>query len=317
MTQTELVNLIKSASNKMRADDNTKGTAKYLEHFSWLLFLKVYESVEDERALMAQIDGRAFDRVIQGEYRWSEWTKAGLTGDQLTSFITDDLFSYLRGLAGTPEAEKVAELFQGVTAVMKSGYVLAEVVDIIDNVDFHASDDYHSMSVLYETLLSQMGADSGWSGEFYTPRPIVEFMTNVVDPQLGETVYDPCSGSCGFLVTAYEHMRQREATVKDHELLQHATYFGQESGELPFLLGTMNMMLHGVLAPNVTRRNTLEQDVRSIKPNEQHDVILTNPPFGGKENPQVQQNFPLKSTSTQLLFMQHILRSYAAMAVSA
>lgn len=306
MTESDLVRLVKSASKKMRADDNTKGTAKYLEHFSWLLFLKVYEGVEGERELLAAIDGRTYDRIITGENRWSEWTTSGLTGEQLVGFITGRLFPYLRSLAGTPEGEKVAEVFRGVTTVMKSGYVLAEVIEVINQVDFRGAEDYHAMSVIYETLLAQMGADAGWSGEYYTPRPIVEFMTELTDPGLEDTIYDPCAGSCGFLVAAYERVKPLAETVATQERIQCCLTYGQEAGELPFLLGTMNLMLHGLGNPNLKRRNTLEEDIRSIAPADQHDVVLTNPPFGGSENPQVQENFPLKSSSTQLLFMQHI-----------
>ncbi len=312
MTADDLITQIKAASTQMRADDNTKATPKYLEHFSWLLFLRVFEQVENEAELVAEIDGRPFARVIDGDYRWSVWTHSGLTGDALIAFIVDDLFPHLRTRGGSPEAEKVAELFGGVTTVMKSGYVLAEVIDIVDQVDFHAGEDFHAMSVLYETLLAQMGTDAGWSGEHYTPRPIIEFIVQLIDPHIGETVYDPCAGSGGFLVASYEHMKPHISTVEDRQRLQEQTFFGQESGELPFLLGTMNMMLHGLLAPAVIRTNSLEEDIRSVAPDERYDVVLTNPPFGGKEHPQVQQNFPLKSSSTQLLFMQHILAKLGA-----
>ena len=161
MTAADLVALIKSASNKMRADDNTKSTAKYLEHFSWLLFLKVYEQVQEELKLVSEIDGRAFQPVIESPYRWSDWTKAKMTGDDLVVFVTDELLPYLRDLSGRPESRKIAEIFSGVSTVMKSGYVLAEVIDIVDKVDFHNSQDYHAMSVLYESLLAEMGSDAG------------------------------------------------------------------------------------------------------------------------------------------------------------
>ncbi len=307
MTADELITLIKAASNKMRADDNTKSTPKYLEHFSWLLFLKVFEQVDNEASLVAEIDGHSYQPVIRSPYCWSEWTRKKVTGDELVHFVTDDLFPHLRSLSGRPEARKVAEIFNGVTTVMKSGYVLAEVIDIVAKVDFHDTDEFHAMSVVYESLLAEMGSDAGWSGEHYTPRPIIEFIVAVVDPHVRETVYDPCSGSCGFLVAALTHLLQHVSTVDDHERLQRGTLFGQESGELPYLLGTMNLLLHGARSPDVIRTNSLEQDIRSIAPSDQHDVVLTNPPFGGSEHPQVQQNFPIKSSSTQLLFMQHIL----------
>jgi type I restriction enzyme M protein len=234
MTEAELIRLVKSASNKMRADDNTKGTPKYLEHFSWLLFLKVHESVEEERELLAAVDGRGYERVVGGDYRWSQWTTRGLTGDDLVTFITGDLFPHLKGLAGTPEAEKVSEVLRGITTVMKSGYVLAEVIEIINEVDFRGADDYHAMSVIYESLLAQMGADAGWSGEYYTPRPIVEFMTDVVEPTLEESVYDPCAGSCGFLVAAFERARSLASTVSDQQRLECCLCTGRRLGSSRF-----------------------------------------------------------------------------------
>ena len=173
MTQQELENLVKTASDKMRSDDNTKGVAKYLENFSWLLFLRLFEHVEDQAEMVAALDRRSFERTVGGDYRWSAWTQRDLTGPDLVEFVTDDLLPHLRGLAGTPERDKVAEIFNAVTTVMKSGYVLAEVIAIIDKVTFATSDDYHAMSVIYERLLAEMGGDASWSGEFYTPRPVV------------------------------------------------------------------------------------------------------------------------------------------------
>jgi type I restriction enzyme M protein len=312
VTQRALENLVKQASDKMRSDDNTKGTAKYLEHFSWLLFLRVYELVEDEAEMVAQIDGRAYHRCIDGKCRWSAWTKAGLTGDPLIEFVTNELFPHLRSLSGTRRANKVAELFSAVTTVMKSGYVLAEVIAIVDKVEFQTADDYHAISVIYERLLAEMGGDASWSGEFYTPRPVVELMVKVTAPTLKESIYDPCSGSCGFLVSAYGLLAPNAKSGMQRNKLQDATLHGKEAGELPFLLGTMNMMLHGVEVPDNIRANTLEEDIRAIGPDKQYDVVLTNPPFGGKENPQVQQNFIIKTAATEVLFLQHILASLKA-----
>nr|WP_255502299.1 N-6 DNA methylase [Cellulomonas sp. JH27-2] len=162
------------------------------------------------------------------------------------------------------------------------------------------------MSVIYETLLAQT-ADAGWSGEFYTPRPVVEFIVDVVRPQIGETVYDPCCGSAGFLVGAAEYMKRQVRVGSDEATLETRTFFGQESGDLAHLVGTMNLILHGVTEPNTLRVNTLEQNVMNVAPADQHSVILTNPPFGGTENPVVQQNFSARSAATELLFLQHCM----------
>ncbi|MEJ7775073.1 MAG: class I SAM-dependent DNA methyltransferase [Nocardioidaceae bacterium] len=306
MTLQDLQATIKSASDKMRADDNTKNALRYLEQLTWLLFLKQWEAIEDEREMVAQVDGKTYERIIDGDLRWSAWTQFGRTGDDLIEWVTGELLPNLRGLAGSPQAEQIARLFESITTVMKSGYSLAEVVGKVDTIDFHAVENHHAMSVIYETLLAQT-ADAGWSGEFYTPRPIVEFMVEIIDPRLGETVYDPCSGSCGFLVAAAEHLRPQVSTTKDEEMLTRRSIYGQEAGDLAYFVGTMNLMLHGIDDPQTVRRNTLEQDIRNIPPGEQHEIVLTNPPFGGSENPQVQQNFPARSAATELLFLQHCM----------
>lgn len=307
MTLSELQAKIKSASDKMRADDNTKNALRYLEQLTWLLFLKVFDSVEEERETIAQIDGKPYRPLFREKFRWGNWARSrDLTGDKLIAFVTDQLLPYLRGLSGSPRAERVAAIFAEIRTVMKSGYSLKEVVAIVDSIDFHAMDNHHAMSVIYESLLAQT-ADAGWSGEFYTPRPVVESMVRIIDPKLGETVYDPCCGSAGFLVASATHVRPAVKT-KDHaSSFNSATFFGQESGEIAALVGTMNLILHGVEDPQIVRRNTLEQDARNISPKDQVSIILTNPPFGGTENPQVQQNFPSRSAATELLFLQHCM----------
>ena len=303
MTPRELEALIRTISNKMRADDNTKLVTKYIEHLSWLLFLKVHEAAEDEQELLDP----DFRRTIDGDFRWSRWTQADMRAEDLIEFVNEQLFPHLRGLNTDRRGRLIADLFLGVRTVMKSGFTLKEVIAEVDKIDFHAPHDVHTFSVVYESLLARLGRDAGWSGEFYTPRPIVRFMVQVANPTIGQRIYDPASGSAGFLAEAFEHLRAGERTLADFDLLRTRTFFGKESGELPFLLGTMNLILHGVTVPNITRANTLEQDVRGIPPVQQFEVILTNPPFGGRENPQIQQNFPSRAAATEVLFLQHII----------
>ena len=310
MTLQSLQAKIKTASSKMRQDDNTKNALRYLEQLTWLLFLKQWDTIEDEREMIAAVDDETYNRVVDGDYRWSSWTKSGRTGDDLITWVSEDLLPHLRGLAGSPQADQIARLFDTVKTVMKSGYSLAEVITIVDTIDLHAIEEHHAMSVIYETLLAET-ADAGWSGEFYTPRPIVEMMVELVNPRIGETVYDPCSGSAGFLVSAAEHLKPQVASTADELMLTRRSIFGQESGDLAFFVGTMNLMLHGIDDPQTVRRNTLEQDVRTIGPSEQHKVILTNPPFGASEHPQVQQNFPARAAATELLFVQHCMAKLA------
>lgn len=306
MTPNKLVAKIKSASDKMRADDNTKNALRYLEQLTWLLFLKVFDGLEDDRQLTAAIDGTSFTPAIDQEHRWATWARSPLVGDSLIEFVTEDLLPYLRGLSGTTQRESIASIFQEVRTVMKSGYSLKEVVSIVDSIDFHSVDNHHAMSLIYESLLAQT-ADAGWSGEFYTPRPIVEATVELIAPSIGETIYDPCCGSAGFLVASAQRISQQAVTKEHLETLHERTIFGQEAGDIAALVGTMNLILHGVHSPQIIRKNTLEQDVRSIPPDAQHDVVLTNPPFGGTENPQIQQNFPAKSAATELLFLQHCM----------
>jgi type I restriction enzyme M protein len=310
MNEAKLRGLIKDASDTMRSDDNTKGYLSYLEQLTWLLFLKQYEALEDDREAVSLIDGSSYDRVIGGENRWSVWARTELTGDPLIEFVTKKLMPHLKELSGSRRAERVAALFQAVTVVMKSGYTLREVIDKVDEIDFHALDDSHTMSVVYESLLAQ-ATDAGWSGEFYTPRPIVDSMVAIAGPKLGQTIYDPCAGSCGFLVSAHQLLHDRAQTTAETEFLRSGTFFAQESGALAHFVGTVNLLLHGIDDPHSIRRNTLEQDIRSIAPDDQHDLIFTNPPFGGEENPQVQQNFPARSDATELLFLQHCMAKLA------
>lgn len=309
-SEAKLRGLIKDASDRMRSDDNTKGYLSYLEQLTWLLFLKQYEALEDEREAVALIDGNTYERVIDKEYRWSAWATSDLTGDALITFVVEILLPHLKQLSGSRRAERVASLFQAVTVVMKSGCTLREVIGKVDQIDFHALTDAHTMSVVYESLLAQ-ATDAGWSGEFYTPRPIVDSMVDIVGPQLGQTIYDPCAGSCGFLVSAYDVLRNQAQTTAESEFLRSNAFHSQESGALAYFVGTVNLLLHGIDDPQSVRRNTLEQDIRSIAPHDQRDLIFTNPPFGGEENPQVQQNFPARSDATELLFLQHCMAKLA------
>jgi len=316
VNRSSLASDIWRACDIMRRDDGTTGSLEYMEQLSWLLFLKVFEAIEDRLETEAELDTppRAYRRIVDGAYRWSAWAHRDFPANRLVAFIDDELFPYLRGLSGDPERQTIASIFGDIPGNrMKSAYNLRDVMAIVDEVDFQNQDDIYTVSHIYEDLLRRMGSESGLAGEFYTPRPIVRFMVERLDPRIGETVYDPACGSAGFLVDAYLHLRDaagaRGLTAQDAETLQRRTLYGREKKPLPCLLGRMNLILHGVSTPNVLRANTLDEDVRRIAAGEQRDVILTNPPFGGKENRQVQRNFPVQGQATELLFLQHIMRS--------
>jgi len=213
-------------------------------------------------------------------------------------------------LHGTVEKEKIAAIFQEISGNrMKSPYNLKDVINLIDEIDFNNAEDSHIVSQVYEELLLKLGKEGGIAGEFYTPRPIVRLMVKIINPQIGETIFDPFCGSCGFLVESYKRMKEsKELTVKDYETLQKKTFNAQEKKPLPYLIGVMNCILHSLLTPNIIRKNTLEDNIRNIPEAQRFDIILTNPPFGGKENRQIQQNFPIESQATELLALQYVMK---------
>jgi type I restriction enzyme M protein len=232
----------------------------------------------------------------------------GLVGQDLIDFVDQRLFPYLRHLTGTPEKDTISSIFREIPGNrMRSAGILQEVIDSLDRIHFDDKEDTQVVSQIYEVLLSRLGSEGGIAGEFYTPRPIVNFMVQAIDPEIGETIFDPFCGSAGFLVEAYKRMNLQERTPQDHEKLQRSTFYGQEKKPLPALLGAMNMILHGVLTPNITRTNTLEDNAFKNPTSKRYDIILTNPPFGLTEGAHVQANFPVSSALTELLALQYSL----------
>ncbi|WP_421077935.1 N-6 DNA methylase [Methanothermococcus sp. Ax23] len=328
---------VKSACDILRKDDGTSGAMDYMEQLSWLLFLKVFESVEKELEETALMDGREYIPIIDKKYRWSNWAKRDWIGkpkeslkdfvddvdeeikeiedleDTLVYFIDNILFPYLRSLEGTPGREKIASIFKEISGnKMKSTYNLVDVINKIDNINTDDYEDTHVLSQIYEELLLNMGNEAGWGGEFYTPRPIIRFIINVIKPKIGEKVFDPFGGSAGFLIEVLKYIQNELGelmTVQEHETLMYKTLYGHEKKPFPYLLGTMNMVLHGILTPNYYRRNSLgDEDVHNVPESEKYDIIITNPPFGGRENKKVQDNFPHKIQSTEALALQYIMR---------
>ncbi|MEH2355714.1 type I restriction-modification system subunit M [Nostoc sp.] len=322
MSREQLTNDIWKACDILRRDDNCGGVMEYVEHIAWLLFLKFFDEQEEIFGLEAELAGRSYKRVVDEAYRWSKWVPKALgsrvggnsrrttpewDGDGLMQFVRGELIPYLASLNGSSEREVISGIFSDRNVVLcASPYNLKDVLEIIDSIDFKNPDDIHTVSHIYEGLLKRLGSENKMAGEFYTPRPIIRFMVEVIDPQIGETVYDPFCGSCGFLVEAYSHMQKQEKTTKDHKILQYDTFVGQEKKALPALLGIMNMVLHGIRVPDIRRRNTLAENLKNVS--ERFDIVITNPPFGGKENAQIQENFPIKSNATELLAVEHIIK---------
>jgi len=301
---------IKRVCDILRRDDGV-GAKDYIEQFSWLLFLKVFEGVEGQLKELDEAEGRKHKPVIEAEYQWSSWaTKDWKDKDELIHFINQKLFPYLKNLKGTRERDKIGEIFRELAGNrIRSAHNLLDVVDILDKIEKHHFQDTHLLSQVYEEILQAMGSEGGWSGEFYTPRPIIRLMVKMVNPQLGETVFDPFVGSGGFLVESFNYLYEKSAKdVRAWRTLQTKTFYGQEKKPLPFLIGTMNLILHHILVPNLTRSNTFMEDVHNMPESAKMDVILTNPPFGAEETEAVQNNYPIQVSATEALALQYIMK---------
>ena len=313
-------------TNILRTDDGISGAMHYTEQISWILFLKYLNDYEEEKSNEAVLEGRNYERVIEEDYRWDNWatpkTSSGeldltraLTGDDLNDFVNGKLFPYLQSFQAAEQdvkslRYKISTIFGFIDNRIASGHTLREILDIIDSMNFQSEKELFELSQVYEGLLKSMGQEGGYAGEFYTPRALIRTITEATNPKVGQTVYDGAAGSCGFLIEAYDHMKAKpNLSTDDYINLQQNTFFGREKGPLAYVMGVMNMILHGVEAPNIFKTNTLTVDVRGIDEADRYDVILANPPFGGKEKSQIQQNFPIKSGATELLFLQHFMRS--------
>src|SRR3990172_7139407 len=306
-TRQSLASDIWRACDILRRDNNCGGIMEYVEHLSWLLFLRFLDAQEEEWETQAQLAGRSHQRILNGDLRWSAWAKKDWPAEGLIAFVHGQLIPYLQTLEGDPLRNTIKSIFaERNVIVCASGYNLKDVLQIINEIDFHSQDDIFTVSQVYEELLRRLGSENRLAGEIYTPRPVVRFILELVTPQIGEAVYDPACGTCGFLAQAYLLMKPNECTIEDYQLLQERTFFGQEKKAIPALLGLMNMVLHGVTAPRILRKNTLEENIRNVT--DRYDVIVTNPPFGGTEGRHIQQNFPVQSQTTELLFLQHIMK---------
>jgi len=335
-TAQALGSLIKSARDIMRKDKGLNGDLDRLPLLTWIMFLKFLDDLEQQREDEAKLGGKKFRSAIEPPYRWRDWAAnpQGITGDELLAFINQDetnlpggnrgpgLFAYLRSLSssnGDNRRDVIATVFKGVDNRMKSGYLLRDVVNKIAGIHFTSTDELHTLGALYESMLREMRDAAGDSGEFYTPRAVVRFMVEVTDPRLGEIVLDPASGTGGFLVEAYNHISKQVKTVADRKTLQSDTIRGCEPKSLPYLLCQMNLVLHGLDAPQIDPGNALRFKLSEIGEKERVDVILTNPPFGGEEEKGIQGNFPedRQTAETALLFLQLIMRKLRRQPTSA
>jgi len=304
----------------------------YTEQSSWMLFLKYLDDLEQERSMEAELVGKPYEFIINGKQQWSQWAApkkadgsfdhdTALTGDDLIEFVDNELFPYLKGFkqrATSPDTieYKIGEIFGEIKNKFRSGYSLRDALELMDALQFRSQDQKHELSALYEEKIKNMGNAGRNGGEYYTPRPLIRTMIQVTKPQIGERIYDGAVGSAGFLCEAHDYLRHpkdgRELTTSQLATLQTKTFYGKEKKSLAYVIAIMNMILHGIDTPNIIHTNTLAENISDIQEKDRFDVILANPPFGGKERKEVQQNFPIKTGETAFLFLQHFIKSLKA-----
>jgi type I restriction enzyme M protein len=303
----------------------------YTEQTSWLLFLKYLDDLEQERSMEAELAGKPYEFIVDEAHRWVTWAaprKAdgtldhdhALVGDDLIDYVNRQLFPYLQGFkqrATSPDTieYKIGEIFSEIKNRFQSGYSLRDALEYIDELRFRSQQEKHELSHLYEAKIKNMGNAGRNGGEYYTPRPLIRAMIQVVQPKIGDKIYDGACGSAGFLCESYDFLRHgfdsaqpNKLTTKQLAQLQNETFTGKEKKSLAYVIAIMNMILHGIDAPNIIHTNTLTENLSDIQEKNRFDVILANPPFGGKERKEVQQNFPIKTGETAFLFLQHFIK---------
>ncbi len=314
--------------NILRNEAGCSTELDYIEQTSWLLFLKYLDDLEAEREMNALMAGKEYRRIITRFMRWSQWAapkKADgtpddincMTGPDLQQFVDQKLFPALRKFQETASSAntleyKIGEIFAELRNKITSGFNLREIINLIDTLHFQSAEDKHEMTLLYESKIQRMGNAGRNGGEYYTPRPLIRTIVKVVDPRIGETVYDPACGSAGFLCEAFSYMQEQVESTHDAKVLQEKTFFGKEKKPLPYIIATMNMIFHGLQAPNIIRGNTLAENLSQIQEKDRKNVILANPPFGGSERAEVKQNFDINTSETAYMFMQHFIKMMKA-----
>ena len=314
----------KNIDDLLHKDAGCGSELDYVEQTSWVLFLKYLDDLEKDKKTAAELSGKTYENIISPEYQWTAWAAPklengkidhdALSGDDLSDFVNNELFPYFKKFkADAVSADtieyKIGEIFSELKNRIQSGYNLREVINHIDELRFQTHVEKHEMSHLYESKIKNMGNAGRNGGEYYTPRPLIKTIIKVVNPKIGETVYDGAVGSAGFLVEAFEYLTQsKQLTTNDRTTLQKNTFYGKEKKSLAYIIGIMNMILHGVEAPNIIHTNTLAENLSDIQEKDRYNVVLANPPFGGKERAEVQQNFPIKTGETASLFLQHFIK---------
>lgn len=316
----------KNIDDVLRKEAGCTTELDYTEQTSWLLFLKYLDGLEQDRALEAQLEGKRYAFILEEPYRWESWAapkgrdgrlnhNKAQTGDDLRDFVNDKLFPYLQGFkqraAGSNTLEyKIGEIFGEIKNKISSGYNLREIIDHIDELRFRSQTEKHELSHLYEAKIRNMGNAGRNGGEYYTPRPLIRAIVQVVKPRIGERIYDGAVGSAGFLCESFDYLRRvnPQRSTEQDRILQTRTFYGKEKKPLAYVIGIMDMILHGIEAPNIVHTNTLTENLADIQEKDRFEVTLANPPFGGKERREVQQNFPIRTGETAFLFLQHFIK---------
>ena len=313
----EVQQAVKNACDQLNAD----GVAPrdYVEQLAWLFFLKAFDEAENQREEEAEFGDEVYRRRLNGEYRWASWARRADRPDEMLRFVNGELWPHLCSFGiveGTgefdadPVGEQIRRIFSSVRNHSRRGASFARVVQQVDRLHFSDQTDVIVLSELYEDLLKRVAADSrGFAGEFYTQRHIIRAMVEVVRPKVGERIYDPCFGTGGFLAEAGEYVRRTAGTLSgaDLERLKQESFFGVELKPLTYLLGAMNLILHGIEGANLELGNTLERHAANVSAKHRYHVILSNPPYGGKLAGELQTNFTIRSGATEILFLQHIM----------
>jgi len=320
----------KNIDDILYKDAGADSELDYIEQTSWVLFLRYLDHLESEKADEAALEGKEYKYILDEQFRWPNWAMPktadgkldhhkAMTGPDLVQFVDYKLFPFLAGFKAksidNPKSieYKIGEIFNELNNKIKSGYNLREIIEMTDELPFGSSKDKHELSHLYETKIKNMGNAGRNGGQYYTPRPLIRAIIEVLNPQVGERIYDSACGSAGFLCEAYAYMYDRmEKSTANLKTLQENTLYGKEKKNLAYIIGVMNMILHGIEAPNIIHTNTLTENIRDIQEKDRYHVILANPPFGGKERKEVQQNFDIKTGETASLFLQHFIKSLKA-----
>lgn len=319
----------KNIDDVLWKDAGCSSELDYVEQTSWILFLKYLDDFEKDKKTAAELAGKTYTEIINPEYRWNVWAvpkgndgkldhHKALTGDDIKDFVDHKLFPYLKKFKASAENAttieyKIGEIFSELKNKIQSGYTMREVINLVDELRFRSSAEKHEMSHLYETKIKNMGNAGRNGGEYYTPRPLIKTIVKVIAPVIGNTIYDGAVGSAGFLCESFEYLKKsKNLTTKDANTLQKKSFYGQEKKSLAYIIGIMNMILHGIEAPNIVHINTLYENISDIQEKDRFDIILANPPFGGKERREVQQNFPIKTGETAFLFLQHFIKKLKA-----